>query len=84
MLSILRTQVTAADAFARPVAIRRADEGSRANLRAAALGTTISWRALGNDKSFGGSAIGYVPELCRMPSAVSTLDPSFHQEEGSP
>lgn len=84
MLSTLRTPVTAAAALRRPVAIRRADEGLRADLRAAAAGTTYSWLALGNDEAFGGSAFGKKPELCRMPSALSTLDPSFHQQEGDP
>lgn len=84
MLSTLRTPVTAAAALTRPVAIRRADEGLRAGLRTAAAGTTHAWLALGNAKSFGGSAFGNLPEPCRMPSASSTLDPSSYQQEGTP
>lgn len=82
MLSSLRTPMTAAAALTRPDAIRRADEGRSADLRAANASASCVWRDRGHGKSFGGNIFGNKPEPCRMPSASLTLDPSSYQQEG--
>jgi hypothetical protein len=79
VLPTLRKDLTAAAALTRPVAIRHAKEGRQSDLRAAAV-ATYAWQAC---NTFGGHSFGSKPELCRMPSAPLTLDPS-RQEEGRP